>query len=196
MRIFCFLALFMSHTATIATEFQLPGYALGSAKATLATEATEQNKVTLFQSEAKLTAVWTAEQLTALQLEFYQGADYSKLKEKTCLLLEQLNKEFGAVRWISADTEPVTDQNLQQQVQLLDEVMAKAAELSAEYNSSHLAQALLVLDFQPEPQPDNSRLHLQVAYSSATALYSLVLFIDQKTAPARTAPAVVNLEAL
>jgi hypothetical protein len=51
-----------------------------------------------------------------------------------------------------------------------------------------------MLDFQPEPQPDNSRLHLQIRFSSINNEYMLVLFVDEKAA-ARTAAAIINLEA-
>ena len=97
--------------------------------------------------------------------------------------------------WVSSEMKPEANQSLEQQLTMLDQVMAKAAETAAGYKQSHLANSTFVLDFQPLPQPDNLRIHLAISYSSLKAEYALDLFFDERTTAERTASGIVNLEA-
>jgi hypothetical protein len=195
MRIFSFFVMTLFSFSLLAADFQLAELSLGAKKADIKAETLATTHLTLFEAEAKVEMVWTEDQLTAVLLNFYQGSDYPQLKQKFSALQQQLTANFGAVSWISPDTEPTESISPEQQLHLLEQVMKNAAETAATYKKSHLANSTLVLDFQPTPQPDNSRLHLQLSYSSISGEYSLILFVDEKTAAARTATAIVNLEA-
>lgn len=195
MRLFSFLTMMLFSSALTAAEFQLPDFALGTAKAEMKAEVLAKTSVTVFETEAKIDTVWADDKLAAVQLTFYHGADYPTLRQKTTVLLQQLTTEFGAISWVSAEANPASAVTPEQQLELLDQVMKTAAETVAGYKQSHLANSTLVLDFQPTPQPDNSRLHLTISYSSISAEYRLELFIDDKKAPERTSGAIVNLEA-
>lgn len=195
MRIFSFFVVTLFSFSLLAADFQLGELALGAKKADIKAETLATTNLTLFEADAKVEMVWTEDQLTSVLLSFYQGSDYPQLKQKFSDLQQKLTANFGAVNWISADTEPTESTSLELQLNLLEQVMKNAAETAATYKQSHLANSNLVLDFQPTPQPDNSRLHLQLRYSSISGEYSLILFVDEKTAAARTAIAIVNLEA-
>lgn len=195
MRVFSFVAMLAFSPALLAADFQVDAYVLGAAKASLSAELQNEKTVTLFEAAAKVETQWTEDKLSALQLNYYQGPDYILLQQKTSLLLTQLSSTFGAVAWVSSETDATTVQSTEQHLGIVEQVMKTADKISADYKTSHLANTRLVLDFQPEPQPDNSRLHLQISYSSISSEYSLMLFVDEKTAVERTATAVVNLEA-
>lgn len=195
MRLFSFLAIMAFSPVIMAADFQVSDYKLGSAKADLKAEILNKTTVHLFEADAKVETQWTENKLAALQLSFYQGADYEILRQKTSQLLAQLNSQFGAVVWVSPEADTATTQSTEQQLGLLDQVMKTASDIAADYKKSHLAHTNLILDFQPNPQPDNSRLHLQISFSSLSGDYSLLLFVDEKTSAERTATAVVNLEA-
>ncbi|WP_127020789.1 hypothetical protein [Rheinheimera mangrovi] len=195
MRVFSFVAMLAFSPALLAADFQVDAYVLGAAKASLSAELQNEKTVTLFEAAAKVETQWTEDKLSALQLNYYQGPDYTLLQQKTSLLLTQLSSKFGAVAWVSSETDATTVQSTEQHLGIVEQVMKTADKISADYKTSHLANTRLVLDFQPEPQPDNSRLHLQISYSSISSEYSLMLFVDEKTAVERTATAVVNLEA-
>lgn len=195
MRVFSFVAMLAFSPALLAADFQVDAYVLGAAKASLSAELQNEKTVTLFEAAAKVETQWTEDKLSALQLNYYQGPDYTLLQQKTSLLLTQLSSTFGAVAWVSSETDATTVQSTEQHLGIVEQVMKTADKISADYKTSHLANTRLVLDFQPEPQPDNSRLHLQISYSSISSEYSLMLFVDEKTAVERTATAVVNLEA-
>ena len=196
MRVFSFLAMLVFSPVVLAADFQVDAYALGTEKASLSAELLNKTTVTLFDAEAKLETQWTEDKLSAVQLNFYQGTDYSALQQKASQLFSQLSARFGAVLWVSPETDTAATQTTEQHLGIVEQVMKTAAKISAEYKKSHSAHTYLMLDFQPEPQPDNSRLHLQISFSSISAEYSLVLFVDEKTAAERTATAVVNLEAI
>ncbi len=190
----CLLVIiFSSHLS--AAEFQLPDYVLGTAKAEIKTEVLDKTSITLFGADAQLETQWTEDKLAALHLTYYRGADYKVLREKASRLLQQLTTQFGAVIWVSSESATPSQQTIEQQVGLIDQVLEKAAETSAGYRQSHLASTRLVLDFQPSPQPDNLRVHLSLSYVSLKDEYVLELFFDQSTAPERTATSIVNLEA-
>jgi hypothetical protein len=195
MRVFSFVAMLAFSPALLAADFQVDAYVLGAAKGSLSAELQNEKTVTLFEAAAKVETQWTEDKLSALQLNYYQGPDYTLLQQKTSLLLTQLSSTFGAVAWVSSETDATTVQSTEQHLGIVEQVMKTADKISADYKTSHLANTRLVLDFQPEPQPDNSRLHLQISYSSISSEYSLMLFVDEKTAVERTATAVVNLEA-
>jgi hypothetical protein len=195
MRVFSFVAMLAFSPALLAADFQVDAYVLGAAKASLSAELQNEKTVTLFEAAAKVETQWTEDKLSALQLNYYQDSDYTLLQQKTSLLLTQLSSTFGAVAWVSSETDATTVQSTEQHLGIVEQVMKTADKISADYKTSHLANTRLVLDFQPEPQPDNSRLHLKISYSSISSEYSLMLFVDEKTAVERTATAVVNLEA-
>lgn len=195
MRGFSFLLMLVFSPVVLAADFQVDAYTLGTEKASLSAELLNKTTVTLFEAEAKVETQWTDDKLSSVQLNFYQGTDYSALHQKASQLFSQLSARFGAVVWVSPATDTASPQNTEQHLAMLDQVMKTALNVSAEYKKSHLAHTNLVLDFQPEPQPDNSRVHLQISFSSVSAEYSLVVFVDEKTAAERTATAVVNLEA-
>jgi hypothetical protein len=195
MRVFSLFALMMFSSTTLAADFQLPDLALGSAKAEIKPEILNKTTVQLFQTDAKVEIQWAEDKIAALQLTFYQDADYEVLRQKTSSLLTQVSYQFGAVNWVSAEAGATSEQTLEQQLSLLDQVLKTAPQAAATYKQSHLANATMVLDFQPSPQPDNSRLHIQASYSALSNSYSLKLFIDEKTAAERTGFAIVNLEA-
>jgi hypothetical protein len=195
MRIFSFLAMIAFSPALAAADFQVSDYSLGSAKADLKADLLSKTTVTLFEADAKVETQWTEDKLTAVQLSFYQGADYEILKQKTSQLLTQLSSQFGTVVWVSPEADTAATQTTEQQLGLLEQVMKAAPGTAAAYKQSHLAHTDLILDFQLNPQPDNSRLHLQISFSSLSGEYSLLLFVDEKTSAERTAEAVVNLEA-
>jgi hypothetical protein len=187
--------MFVFSSPALAVDFQLPDYVLGKAKTELSPEVLAKPSVNLFSADAKIELQWTEDKLAAVQLTYYQGTDYEVLKQKASLLLQQLSSQFGAIGWVSPEADSSATQTLEQQLGLLDQVMKTAPETAANYKQSHLANSTLVLDFQPTPQPDNSRLHLQISYSSFASEYSMVMFIDDPKAEARTAVAIVNLEA-
>lgn len=196
MRLFSFLAMMAFSPVLAAADFQVSDYSLGSAKADLKAEILSKTTVTLFEADAKVETQWTEDKLTAVQLSFYQGTDYEILRQKTSQLLTQLSSQFGTVVWVSPEADTAATQTTEQQLGLLEQVMKTAPGTAAAYKQSHLAHTDLVLDFQPNPQPDNSRLHLQISFSSLSGEYSLLLFVDEKTSAERTAAAVVHLEAL
>lgn len=195
MRLVCLFSLCVLSFRAWSVDFQLPDYVLGKTKAELSAEALNTTSISLFGAEAQLAPQWAEDKLAAVQLSYYQGSDYEVLKQKASLLLEQLSAQFGAVIWVSPEADPSTTQTLEQQLGLLEQVMKTAPETAVNYKQSHLANSTLVLDFQPTPQADNSRLHLQISFSSFDNEYSLTLFIDTPEAEARTAVAIVNLEA-
>lgn len=198
MRGFYLVFLMMFSGALLAADFQLPELALGTEKAQIKPEVLSQTKVQLFEADAQLEIQWAEDKIAALQLTFYQGTDFQLLRQKTSHLLTQIGVQFGSVVWLYAESEAdaASAKTLEQQLALLDQVLKSAPEAAAGYKQSHLANSTFVLDFQPSPQPDNNRLHLQVSYSAMTNNYNLTLFIDNKTAPERTAFAIVNLEAI
>lgn len=195
MRIFYFLAITLFCSPVIAADFQLPDFVLGTKKTDMKAESLAKTSMTLFAAEAVIETEWADDKLKALSLHFYQGVDYKELRQSFSQLQQQLITAFGALVWVSAETTADSTQTPEQQLALLDQLMATAVQTTAGYRQSHLANSTLVMDFQPAPQPDNNRLHLQVSFSSLTDEYRLILFIDDKTAPERTAPAVINLEA-
>lgn len=195
MRLLSFLTIMVFNPLVMAADFQVADYVLGSAKADLKTELVAKTTVTLFETDAKIATQWTDDKLAAVQLSFYQGDDYEILRQKTSQLLTQLSSQFGTVVWVSPEADTAATQTTEQQLDLLEQVMKSATETAAAYKTSHLAHTNLMLDFQPEPQPDNSRLHLQISFSSIDNEYMLVLFVDEKAAAARTAAAIINLEA-
>lgn len=195
MRVFSFLAMMAFNTAVMAADFQIPDYVLGTEKANLKPEVLSKTTLSLFEADAKVETEWVDGKLTAVQLNFYQGANYEILKQKTSQLFAQLSTQFGAVVWVSPEADSTATQTTEQQLGLLDQVMKTAPEIAAGYKQSHLANTNLILDFKPEPQPDNSRLHLQISFSSINNEYNLIVFVDEKTAAERTAKAVVNLDA-
>lgn len=195
MQLFIFFVFMVVSLQLKAAEFQLPGYQLGMAKTAVKADVPEQTSLRVFEADAQTELQWQDDKLVAVQLSFYQGPDYATLRQKADLLLQQLYSQFGAVLWVSSEASPEATQSQEQQLALLDQVLKTAAETAAGYKQSHLANSTLVLDFQPSPQPDNSRLHLQVSFSSFDNNYKLVLFIDETAAAPRTANAIVNLEA-
>lgn len=194
MRLLSFLVMMAFNPLVIAADFQVADYVLGTEKTNLKAELPAKTTVTLFEADAKVETQWTDDKLTSVQLSFYQGDNYGILKQKTSQLLTQLNSQFGAVVWVSPEADTAATQTTEQQLGLLEQVMKSAPETAAGYKTSHLANTQLMLDFQPEPQPDNSRLHLQISFSSINGEYMLVLFVDEKAAVARTAAAIINLE--
>lgn len=195
MRIFSFCAITLFSASLMAADFQLPDFVLGSTKTGLKDEVLAKTSLTLFEAQATVETQWAEDKLQAVLLTYYQGTDYAELKRKFSGLQQQFITAFGALVWVSSEATPNTTQTTEQQLALLDQVMQTAPQMAAGYRQSHLAHSNLILDFQPSPQPDNNRLHLQIRFSSISGEYSLILFVDEKTTAERTAAAVVNLEA-
>ena len=86
MRVFSLLALMMFSGTLLAADFQLPDLALGSAKAEIKPEILNKTTVQLFQTDAKVEIQWAEDKIAALQLTFYQDADYEILRQKTSVL--------------------------------------------------------------------------------------------------------------
>lgn len=189
-------AMTLFSASVMSADFQLPNYMLGVEKSTLTPEVLAQTKVSLFELDAAVSALWADNKLKSVELSFYQGKDYTALKQKTTQLLQQLTAKFGAVVLVLPNAELTSGITLEQQLEVLDQVMQTSAAKAAGYRQSHQANSIFVLDFQPASQPDNCRLHLAVTYSSVSDEYHLELFIDEKTAESRVAGSVINLEAL
>lgn len=196
MRICSFFAALLVSSSLIAAEFQLPDFVLGTAQTTLKADPATKTSLTLFETKASVDPQWTEDKLTAVALNFYQGTDYTEFRQKFAELQQGLHIKVGSLAWVSPEATTDTTQSPEQQLALLDQVMKTAPDTADSYKQSHLANANLVLDFQPKPQPDNCRLHLQLSFSSISGEYSVILFVDEKSAAERTAAAVVNLEAL
>lgn len=195
MRIFSFFAITLFSASLMAADFQLPDLVLGSTKSELKGEVLAKTSLTLFEAQAIVETQWAEDKLQAVLLTYYQGTDYTELRRKFSALQQQFITAFGTLAWVSSEATPDTTQTIEQQLALVDQVMQTAPELAAGYRQSHLAHSNLILDFQPSPQPDNNRLHLQIRFSSINGEFKLMLFVDEKTAAERTAAAVVNLEA-
>ncbi|RVT46131.1 hypothetical protein EMM73_10540 [Rheinheimera sediminis] len=195
MRILCFFAVTLFSASVLATDFQITDFVLGSKKADLNAEVLSKTSLTLFEAQATVETQWTGDRLQAVLLTYYQGQDYVELRRKFSALQQQFITVFGSLTWVSSEVRADATQTPEQQLALLDQVMQTAPEITEGYRQSHLANSTLTLDFQPELQPANSRLHLQVSFSSTAGEYSLIVFVDEKTTAERTAAAVVNLEA-